>query len=217
MAKVKVDYYVDVLCVWAYVAQVRVDEMNQNFGDSIRLTLRFVDVFGDCARIADRWDDRGGMAAFGAHVRNVCARFDHVKVHPKLWQRNAPASSMPCHLFLHSVGLAGGQTAMARACSELRRRFFENNVDVSARAAQLEIAESLGLERDAIEGHRDSGRAHAALSRDLRQARESGVKMSPTLLFDEGRQQLAGNVGYRVIEANIRALLEHPKDEPSWC
>lgn len=217
MVKVDIDYYNDVLCVWAYVSQVRVDELLEKFGDKVRVTVRFVDVFGDCSRVAERWDDRGGMAAFGAHVRNVCARFDHVKVHPKLWQRNAPQSSMCCHLFLRAVGLLEDRTAMPRACWELRRTFFEDGVDVSAHAAQMEIAEQLGLDRALIEDHLATGRAHAALSADLRSARENGVQMSPTLLFNEGRQRLAGNVGYRVIEANLRALLENPKDEPSWC
>ena len=35
--------------------------------------------------------------------------------------------------------------------------------------------------------------------------------------LNEGRQLLAGNVGYRVIEANIRELLDTPGDQQSWC
>jgi hypothetical protein len=37
-------------------------------------------------------------------------------------------------------------------------------------------------------------------------------------LFNEGRQVLTGNVGYRVIEANVRELLRQPSDDQSsWC
>jgi len=43
------------------------------------------------------------------------------------------------------------------------------------------------------------------------------VSVSPTLIFNEGRQRLNGNVGYRVIEANIRELLHNPPGEESWC
>jgi hypothetical protein len=43
------------------------------------------------------------------------------------------------------------------------------------------------------------------------------VTVSPTLIFNEGRQRLNGNVGYRVIEANIRELLHNPSGELSWC
>jgi hypothetical protein len=32
-----------------------------------------------------------------------------------------------------------------------------------------------------------------------------------------GRQKLFGNVGYRLLEANVQELLRAPKDEASWC
>ena len=32
---------------------------------------------------------------------------------------------------------------------------------------------------------------------------EFNITMSPTVVFNEGRQQLRGNVGYRVHEANV--------------
>ncbi|MEA5480541.1 hypothetical protein VB774_23140 [Pseudanabaena galeata UHCC 0370] len=47
--------------------------------------------------------------------------------------------------------------------------------------------------------------------------REHTISVSPTLIFNEGRQRLNENVGYRVIEANIRELLNNPEDEQSWC
>jgi hypothetical protein len=37
------------------------------------------------------------------------------------------------------------------------------------------------------------------------------------LVLNEGRQLLNGNVGYRVIEANIRELLVSNVVEASWC
>ena len=69
----------------------------------------------------------------------------------------------------------------------------------------------------AIEGALQSGAAHAALSTDLKQAQEFGVRASPTLTFNEGRQTLTGNVGYRVMEANVRELINEPADQHSWC
>jgi predicted DsbA family dithiol-disulfide isomerase len=47
--------------------------------------------------------------------------------------------------------------------------------------------------------------------------KEHTVTVSPTLIFNEGRQRLNGNVGYRTIEANIRELLHNPPEEQSWC
>jgi hypothetical protein len=40
---------------------------------------------------------------------------------------------------------------------------------------------------------------------------------SPSYIMDNGRQKLYGNVGYHVIEANVRELLENPGGQASWC
>jgi predicted DsbA family dithiol-disulfide isomerase len=47
--------------------------------------------------------------------------------------------------------------------------------------------------------------------------KEHIVTVSPTFIFNEGRQRLNGNVGYRIMEANIRELLNNPSREESWC
>jgi hypothetical protein len=44
------------------------------------------------------------------------------------------------------------------------------------------------------------------------------VKGSLMMILNEGRQKLFGNVGYRIIEANIHELLREPNpDQASWC
>ena len=41
---------------------------------------------------------------------------------------------------------------------------------------------------------------------------------SPSFVLNDGRQTLYGNVGYRVLEANIQELLRAPSaDQASWC
>ncbi len=82
---------------------------------------------------------------------------------------------------------------------------------------QFDIAEKLGLPIDLIQAQIDSGAAYARLSEDFDLVKEHTVTVSPTLIFNEGRQRLNGNVGYRVIEANIRELLNNPPGEQSWC
>jgi hypothetical protein len=62
-----------------------------------------------------------------------------------------------------------------------------------------------------------TGAVHAALAEDLEPARTQSVAASPTLLFNEGRQRLTSNVGYRIIEANILELLEGAPGQLSWC
>ena len=82
---------------------------------------------------------------------------------------------------------------------------------------QFEIAEKLGLHIAKIQAQIDNGEAYAQLFKDFDLVKEHTVTVSPTLIFNEGRQRLNGNVGYRVIEANIRELLHNPPEEQSWC
>ena len=64
----------------------------------------------------------------------------------------------------------------------------------------------------------ESSEAVAALASDYDLSRKNSVAVSPTLIMNEGRQQLFGNVGYRLIEANVQELLRRPAlDEASWC
>jgi predicted DsbA family dithiol-disulfide isomerase len=75
----------------------------------------------------------------------------------------------------------------------------------------------MGIERTNLKQAIDDGRAIAALSADMRSAADQGVKGSPTWVLNEGRQVLYGNIGYRILSANIEELLKHPGNEASWC
>ena len=72
---------------------------------------------------------------------------------------------------------------------------------------------------DAIRERIEDGEAYAALHHDAELMKTYGVLGSPTYVFNEGRQLLYGNVGYRIIDANLRELLSTPtgNGQPSWC
>jgi len=90
-------------------------------------------------------------------------------------------------------------------------------INVSERKSQTDIAEQLGFPVQEIRSLIDSGEAFAELSLDLQLKDQLKVSGSPTLIFNEGRQTIFGNVGYRVIEANIEELLHQPQNQASWC
>ncbi|MBX3128673.1 MAG: DsbA family protein [Polyangiaceae bacterium] len=214
---VTVQYFSDVLCVWAYVGQARLDELEAEFGAEVSVDCHFMTVFGDArSKLEQRWAERGGLAAYADHVRGVVSRFDHVSIHPDAWARAAPTSSLGCHIFLAAVKLYDRE-AFRRAAWALRLAFFRDGIDISQRKAQLEVGDRLGLSVPAIEELLYSGRAHAELSRGIDLALSYGVEVSPSFVFNEGRQRLNGNVGYRVIEANVRELLRSPEQGHSWC
>jgi predicted DsbA family dithiol-disulfide isomerase len=131
---------------------------------------------------------------------------------------------MSCHLFLHAIQLLEikgivepPDKVFEKAIWAFREAFFTKLANVSDRTVQFAIAEELNLPIAAIQAQVDSGEAYAQLSKDFDLVKDLTVSVSPTLIFNEGRQRLNGNVGYRVIEANIRELLHNPPDEQSWC
>lgn len=225
MEPVRIFYFSDVLCVWAYIAQIRMDELKANFEDRVAIAYHFVPVFGNAReKLENRWRDRGGLKAYSDHVHEVVKKFDHVTVHPEIWVRVIPPSSTSCHLFLHAIQLLETKGILdpsgrnfEQAVWAFREAFFTRLADISDRKTQFELAEALGLPAAAIQAQIDSGAAYAQLSRDFDLVKEQTVTVSPTLIFNEGRQRLNGNVGYRVIEANIRELLNNPAGEQSWC
>ena len=223
MEPIRIMHFSDTLCVWAYVSQIRVDELLKNFADSVQMEYRYLHVFGDVPRKMEAsWKDRGGVGGYDAHVSSVCARLQHVALAPQAWVRAAPQSSMPSHLFLCAVRLleSDGRLppgTLSRAAWAVREAFFKEASDISQRATLLRVAERIQLPVAEIDRVLDSGAAHAALCGDLDLARTHGIQASPTLLFNEGRQRLSGNVGYRIIEANIRELLEGAPGQLSWC
>lgn len=220
---IKVEHYSDVLCIWAYVAQVRVEELHGDFGDQVDLDYRFLQVFSDVrGKMESLWADRGQLAGYAEHVQEIAGRFDHITIHPDLWVRNTPVSSMPAHLLLcavKSMHLEDGKSVsqVAALLRSLREAFFVQLVDISNGAALFDVAADTGIDVDRARRAIASGEAHARLGADLATAATAQVRSSPTLSFNEGRQVLSGNVGYRVLEANVREALRQPGNQQSWC
>ena len=52
---------------------------------------------------------------------------------------------------------------------------------------------------------------------DYQQADTLKLRGSPSFVLNEGRQTLFGNVGYRVLQANVEELLNRPDTDASWC
>ncbi|MFI9654978.1 DsbA family protein [Guyparkeria sp. GHLCS8-2] len=227
--KLHVEYFSDLLCIWAYGAQIRLDQLHRDFPDEVTITPRYIPLFASTdERIGQGWRDRGGFTGFGAHIRDVASEWEHVEVHPDIWSEDAPASSTSPHLLLKAVQLleddgtlpvnAHDASPSARLAWALRKAFFAENRNIARREVQLSIAESMDLPTAAIDEKLDCGRSHAALHDDMEAQQRYQVTGSPTLVLNEGRQRLYGNVGYRIIEANIRELLHNPQSgEASWC
>ena len=231
-AKIRIHYFTDVLCVWAYLAQIRLDELKRHFGREIEISYHFIPIFGCTSnRIGEGWREKGGFEAFSIHTHEVCEAYPYVKLHKEVWKRNAPKTSASSHHFLKSVQLLeskgiissdeqesfDGKTIFEEAAWRTRLAFFQEARDVGHLDVQLEIARSLALPEDTIVEQMHNGEAMAELCRDIELRDEFKVEGSPTYILNEGRQKLYGNVGYRIIEANVLEILNMPLSQTSWC
>jgi predicted DsbA family dithiol-disulfide isomerase len=99
----------------------------------------------------------------------------------------------------------------------IRSAFFVDAKDISDISILRELAQALNLPIDRIQKIIDKGQAIAALCSDMEMKEQHKLEGSPTYLLDNGRQKLYGNVGYRILEANVQELLEKPQGIASWC
>jgi hypothetical protein len=104
MGLVEITYFSDILCIWAYASQARINAIKEEFVDRVRIEHRFCSIFGDTERkITSNWKDSGGYEGFNSHLRHVAKRFPHIEVHPEIWLKTRPATSASTHLFIKAI------------------------------------------------------------------------------------------------------------------
>lgn len=230
---IHLSYFSDVLCIWAYVAQIRLDELKSNFSDKLEIKSHHVTLFGDNnMRIAHGWKEKGGYEGFNQHVLGVAKQFPHVSVDPGVWITCRPKSSGNPHIFLKAIQLLlkreelSNQTlpefeskSLFEALDwQVRQAFFRDAIDISEMKNLFEIAEMFGVSVSAIESLLNDGSAMAELCSDMQMKELHKLDGSPTYLLNESRQKLFGNIGYKILEANVLELLEVGKEgQASWC
>jgi len=229
---ITIDYFTDVLCIWAYGGQIRLDALQEEFAGQVVVRQRFMPLFADTrTRVGEGWKDRGGFAGFGAHMQEVCSQWEHTHLHPGVWTDCRPTSCTTSHVFLKAAALCLGleqgdvepkpdaRDLFEQLVKQTRTVFFEQAKDVSSLPVLLRLLQATRLSVDSVKAKIDNGQAYAALHRDEQLAKSHGVLGSPTFVFNEGRQLLYGNLGYRIIASNVRELMSsgNTQGEPSWC
>ena len=213
-----IDYYNDILCVWAWIAQRRLDELNKQLAGQIEFRFHYMDVFGNVPKkMATQWRERGGYQGFAQHVNASAMVFEDASINDKIWTRVRPTTSANAHLILKAIELTHDQSTSINMALVYRTAFFKDALDISDLNVLKELAAANSLDVIDINKNLNNGTAMAALMADYQESKQSQLKGSPTYILDGGRQTLYGNVGYRVLLANIEELLRTPEKEASWC
>lgn len=165
-SQLQVDYYTDILCVWAWIAQRRVDEIEK------------------------KWGERGGYAGFAEHVEESAAPFESAPVNSDVWREVRPYSSAVSHLILTAAELTTTPEDARKLAVTLRSSFFIEALNIGKIDAVLDIACDSGFDKTNLMSAIESGQAYAALMADYEQAQELRIKGSPSWVLNSGRQIL---------------------------
>jgi predicted DsbA family dithiol-disulfide isomerase len=213
----------DPLCIWAFVAQDKLERLIGERGGSLHVDYRVVPVFGSVPwRFSSGpWASEGLPGRVRA-TREIAHKHGHGEVDGECWMRDPPASSWSPGAAIKAVCALERQGEIAegkggRYQAQLRRRFFVDNVNVARRVVQLELAEELSIPTAAIERSLDDGSALAALWEDHWDKERLKVQGSPTYVFDNGRAMLYGNFSYGMLHATVEELLRGMAPQGSAC
>jgi len=215
---ISIDYYTDVLCIWAWIAQPRLEELRKQWGRKIKIHHRYIDIFGDAkTKIPTQWGETDGYEKFHQHVAHSAEPYEHTHIHKDIWTAVRPQSSATAHLILKAIEIVAGEAQVDAMSTAIRREFFTLATDISDMETLLDLSTGLEINRDDLLKSLSNGSAMAALSADYKSVKENAVKGSPSWVLNSGRQTLYGNVGYRILSSNIEELLKSPTEEASWC
>ncbi|GMV13851.1 MAG: hypothetical protein AMXMBFR56_20750 [Polyangiaceae bacterium] len=222
-AHVEFGYWSDPLCIWAFVAQEKLERVLAEFGEHLTVDYRVIPVFGSVpSRFASGPWRADGVAGRVAATRRIAAEHGHPEVSGRCWERDCPASSWSAGAAIRAV-FAVERAGLAEPGSgplfqlRLRERFFVQEQNVSRRSVQLDLLEELRIARAPVEELLDDGRALALVWDDFSEKERLKLQGSPTFVFDGGRAMLYGNFSFGVLKSTVEELIRGAGAGGSAC
>lgn len=214
MNQIEFEYWSDPLCIWAYVAQSKLEAVLELHGERLAPRYRVVPVFGSIPQrfATGSWSEAGPQGRAEA-TRRVAQQHQQENVDGACWLHDSPASSWSSGAALALVHHMVEEQTISRAQAEryqwrMRQRFFEENQNVARRSVQLELAEETDVSRHELERRLNDGEGLAALWEDHARGEKLGLRGSPTFVFDGGRAMLYGNFSEAVLNATVDELVK---------
>jgi predicted DsbA family dithiol-disulfide isomerase len=178
-AAVRVDVFSDYLCPWCYNAAVRLREIEEAYGDRVRIHWRAFPVIPDDkpGRLATE-QTRTGRARVAAEEPRACFV-------PPAVGTALPASSLPA-LVAARCAQAQGDVAFRRLHDRLFVAHFRDNLDIGRPEVLRQLAGECGLDLPRLERDYAAGEAYQAVLADYAEgAAWFGVSAIPAVIFDE--------------------------------
>ena len=211
---IEFEYWSDPLCVWALVAQPKLEAVLHKHGDLLAPRYRVVPVFGSIPQrfATGSWAERGPEGLAEA-TRRVAHQHGLQDVDGGCWLSDCPTSSWSAGAALCAVlGMVEDGTITLKVAERyqwrMRERFFLENQNIARRRVQLELAEEVDVPRHVLEDRLDDGTGTRLLWEDHMLRESLGLRGSPTFVFDGGRAMLYGNFSEAVLHATVEELVK---------
>lgn len=216
--RVEFGYWSDPLCIWALVAQAKLDRLIADLGQHLVVDYHVVPVFGSVPwRFSKGPWAKEGIEGRVAATRRIAEQGGRTDITGECWRTAAPASSWAAAMAIKAVfameARAGAPSGSgARYQRALRDAFFVEGANAARRDVQLRVAEAQELARAPIEEQLDDGTALAAVWEDHMEKERLKIQGSPTYVFDGGRAMLYGNFEYGMLRSTVEQLVRgiHP-------
>lgn len=221
--RIAFSYWSDPLCIWALVAQTKLERILSELGRHLEVDYRIVPVFGSVPwRFTKGSWAKEGVDGRCAATKRIAEQAGRRDVSGECWRTCAPASSWAPAAAIKAVfamehgGLAERDSG-ARYQVELRERFFVHEENIGRRSVQLAVAETLGIARAPIEERLDDASALAAVCEDFAEKERLRIQGSPTYVFEGGRAMLYGNFDYGILKSTVEELVRGIAPGSSAC
>ncbi|MGH7332724.1 MAG: DsbA family oxidoreductase [Candidatus Rokuibacteriota bacterium] len=184
---IRLDVFSDYLCPWCYNAAVRLADVQQAYGDRVKLHWHAFPL------IPDQRPGRLSTEATRASRQKIGAEEPRALFVPPGVGTELPASSLPA---LTAAKAAEGQGPDAGAAFHLSlfRAHFRDNLDIGRPDVLWRLGEACGLDMARFQRDCAGGEPHRAVLHDYAEAVAwFGVSALPTVVFNE-RVSLVGAV-----------------------
>jgi len=199
--RINVTVYSDYLCPWCYIAAVRLERIEGEYGETVDVTWNS---FPLLRQELKGYDLRPHMTR--SWIR-ASEEESGIRFNPWPDSSPLPSSSLPAQEAAKCAQLQGKE-AFGRFHVLLLRAFFEQNRDISDREVLISLAAEAALDKDRfisdLDGGSQKGDVLADYQEGLNDTRFSGV---PTAIFDH-TVVLEGAVPIEIYRRAVDVLLK---------
>ncbi|PBP96372.1 DsbA family oxidoreductase [Pseudomonas congelans] len=177
----KIDVWSDYVCPFCYLQLAVMEQLQQTYGERLELNWHAFELRPDPLELLDPSADY----LRETWSRSVLPMADRRQVTMKM-----PSVQPRSRKVLEAAAFARNAGSFEAFHKEAYRAFFEKGLDIGETHTLLDLANALGLDRQAMEQALDAGHFEKAVTDDQQLAQKLGLRAVPVLLLRRSDEAL---------------------------